>query len=220
MTSNAKRPPLESLACVIRECELYGKAGQNNLKVRKIYGADQIRYLRCNCCGEEFSERKNTALWNSKITEHRSIHICRQLAEGTSIKGTARISDTHPNTVRRLAKKAGAHGQQFHHQHSQQLEVDALEMDERHGYAESKAQQHWDAVSIDPKSKFIVQLEVGPRNADLIERLMRRSAERLKDPHNLVLMTDGEACYRTLFPEIFGVPYFPPVKVQLDVSQR
>jgi len=107
MTSNAKRPPLESLACVIPECELYGKAGQNNLRVRKIYGADQIRYLRCNCCGEEFSERKNTALWNSKIPEQRSIHVCRQLAEGTSIKGTARISDTHPDTVRRLAKKAG-----------------------------------------------------------------------------------------------------------------
>jgi len=29
-------------------------------------------------------------------------------------------------------------------------------------------------------------------------------------------MTDGEASYRTLFPEIFGVPYSPPAKARPD----
>lgn len=216
MTSTTYRPPLESLVCVKPECKLYGKAGQNNLTVRKVYGVDQIRYLRCACCGQEFSERKQTGLWNCKIPEARALQVSKQLAEGTSIKGSARLTQTHPDTVRRLALKFGHHAEQFHHQRAQQLCVDALEMDERHGYAESKAQQHWDAVSIDPASKFIVQVEVGPRNEDLTERLMRHSAERLRNPHDLVLMTDGEACYRTLFPKRFGVPYLPPVRAQAD----
>lgn len=61
-------------------------------------------------------------------------------------------------------------------------------------------------------SKFIVQLEVGARTEDLFERLMRHSADRLATRQDLLLMTDGAPMYRTLFGEIFGVPYLPPVK--------
>ena len=64
------RSPLDSLACVNVRCELYGQAGQQNLTVRKVYGKDGIRYLRCRAQGapggSEFSERKRTALWNTK----------------------------------------------------------------------------------------------------------------------------------------------------------
>ncbi len=41
------RPPLESLACVDHRCELYGHKGQGNLTVRKVYGKDAIRFVRC-----------------------------------------------------------------------------------------------------------------------------------------------------------------------------
>jgi IS1 family transposase/ribosomal protein L37AE/L43A len=214
MTTTANRPPIESLACINPECDHYAQTNQGNLKIRKIYGADQIRYLRCTHCGTEFSERKHTALWNCKIPEERAIQVSRQLAEGTSLKGTARLTQTHADTVRRIALTIGRHSRQLHHHHAQNLDIDSLEMDERHGYAECKDQQYWDAVAIDPSSKFVVQVELGERNRSLIEQLMRHSASRLKDPHNLVLMTDGEESYRTLFPEIFGVPYSPPVKVQ------
>ena len=212
--SNIARPSLDSLACVNSDCERYAQAGQSNLTVRKIYGKDNIRYLRCRCCGEEFSERKNTALWNSKIPEERAIEVGRQLAEGTSLKGTARLTYTHRDTVRRLTRKFGHHAARFHDQSAQQLEIDVLEMDERHGYVENKEQQYWDAVAIDATSKFVLQVEVGARDQSLIERLMSRSAKRLAHPRDLVLMTDGEASYRTLFPAIFGVAYRPPVNTQ------
>lgn len=220
MKTSSQRPAIEKLACVNPECALYSKAGKGNLTIRKIYGVDQIRYLRCHHCGQEFSERKQTALWNCKIPESRAIRVGKQLGEGTSIKGTARLTETHPDTVRRLALKFGTQAQGFHDQMAQELSVKALEMDERHGYAQSKAQQQWDAVTLDPKSKFIVQIEVGPRNEALIEQLMSQSVQRLKHPHDLVLMTDGEASYRTLFPKLFGIPYNPPVKVQSVVSPR
>ncbi len=215
--AEVERPPISKLACVMPDCELYGQSGQENLRVRKVYGQDQIRYLRCSCCGGEFSERKNTALWNTKIPEARAIAVSRQLAEGTSMKGTARLTDTNRDRVRRLTRKIGEHGKSFHEQRAQQLDIDVLQMDERHGYVGSKEQQCWDADAIDAASKFVVQVEVGPRNQDLIERLMRNSHKRLAHPQDLVLMTDGEACYRTLFPVIFGIPYLPPVKVGLDV---
>lgn len=215
---NINRPPLDSLACVNPECERYGQAGKQNLSIRKTYGKDEIRYLHCRCCGSEFSERKNTALWNSKIPEVRAIDIAELISEGMSLKGTARKTRSHASTVRRLALKSGQHAQRFHDAQAQQLQSQTLEMDERHGYVESKEQPIWDAVTIDPQSKFIVQLEVGPRDTSLIEPLMRQSAKRLANPQDLLLMTDGEATYRSLFPEIFGVPYFPPAKARPDAS--
>jgi hypothetical protein len=50
---NLTRPPLESLACVNVDCDLYTQAGKENLVIRKTYGVDQIRYLRCRTCGQE-----------------------------------------------------------------------------------------------------------------------------------------------------------------------
>ena len=55
--------------------------------------------------------------------------------------------------------------------HFQHLDIEVLEMDERHGYVNSKATQCWDAVTIDATSKFVVQVEVGERTEPLFERL-------------------------------------------------
>jgi IS1 family transposase/transposase-like protein len=65
-------------------CELYGQAGQRNLIVRKVYGKDEIRYLRCRVCRAEFSERKHTALWNTKVRQAKAVAVGEHLAEGCS----------------------------------------------------------------------------------------------------------------------------------------
>lgn len=217
--TNPTRAQLDDLACVNAECISYGMAQQSNLTVRKVYGKDQIRYLRCSHCGEEFSERKNTALWNCKIPEARAISVAEHLSEGNSIKSTSRLTRTTPGTVRRIALRSGRHGQRFHQEQAQCLECKALEMDERHGYVEDKSQQLWDAVTIDPASKFIVQLEVGERNESLMLNLMCHSAERLSHPQEVLLMSDGALTYAQKFPEVFGETYFPPDKGQAVASQ-
>lgn len=204
--------PLESLACVEPECELYGQRGQGNLKERKTYGKDEIRYLRCTHCGSEFSERKNTALWNTKVREAKAISVADHLSEGCSLKGTARMVGVDSSVVRRLNKCAGRHGSAHHDEHAKELEVEALQGDERHGYAGSKSNPAWEAELIDPESKFIVSHVQGKRDQELIEELLQDGASRLANPRDLVLMTDGDANYASLFPEIFGEPYQPSRK--------
>lgn len=49
----------------------------------------------------------------------------------------------------------------------------------------------------------------GPRDEALIRRLLSDGASRLSDRHHLVLLTDGEASYASVFPAIFGQPYHP-----------
>ena len=203
------RSPLDSLACVNGRCELYGQAGQSNLTVRKVYGAERIRYLRCRVCRAEFSERKQTALWNTKVPEAKAVAVGEHLAEGCSLKGTARLVKVDASTVRRLNQRLGEYGQLFHHDHAQALRVEAIEADERHGYASHKGEPAWEAELMDPVSKFVISHVQGRRNEALIRTLLEDGAARLAQRQNVVLLTDGEASYATLFPEIFGQPYRP-----------
>lgn len=207
---NTTRPLLESLACVNPDCDLYGQKGGTNLIVRKVYGRDSIRYLRCRCCQQEFSERKNTALWNSKISEAQAVSVAEHLADGCSIKGTARLVKVDSSTVRRLNQKAGKHGQQFHEQEVHDVAVSELQADERHGFAGSKQQPAWEAELMDPQSKFILAHVQGTRDESLIRCLLTDGAARLRNRHEVALFTDGLPAYRTLFPEIFGSAYYPP----------
>ena len=111
---NHTRQPIESLACVESDCDLYGQAGQGNLTVRKVYGKDSIRYLRCTCCGREFSERKGSALWNTKVSEAKAVSVAEHLSEGCSQESTARLVNVDISVVQRLNGVIGKHGRLFH----------------------------------------------------------------------------------------------------------
>ena len=89
--STAQAPEIETLACPYNDCHLYSRKGAGNITVRKVYGKERIRYLRCRACSREFSERKNTALFNSKIEESKAISVAEHLSEGVSMKGTSRL---------------------------------------------------------------------------------------------------------------------------------
>lgn len=85
------RPALENLCCLNAQCKIYGQRGQANLTVRKTYGADRIHYLRCGCCGDEFSERKGTALFNCKIGEAQAVSVIEHLDRACSLNATAAL---------------------------------------------------------------------------------------------------------------------------------
>jgi IS1 family transposase len=89
------------------------------------------------------------------------------------------------------------------------LTATALQADERWGYAGSKRQQLWEAEVIEPASRLIVERAQGERNEALLRRLLEGARRRLCYPQGVVLLSDGEPSYQTLFPEVFGVPYRP-----------
>jgi transposase-like protein len=119
MKTNNTRPPIESLACVEPACELYGRRGQGNLTVRKVYGKEGMRYLRCRCCGREFSARKGTALWNTKVSEAKAVSVAEHLSDGCSQESTARLVDVDSSGVQRLQDVLGKQGRHFHEERVQ-----------------------------------------------------------------------------------------------------
>ncbi|MCB9151527.1 MAG: IS1 family transposase [Caldilineaceae bacterium] len=161
MEKKITRPTVESLACDKPDCELYGEAGQGNLTERKTYGKDRIRYLRCGRCGSEFCERKGTALWNTKVREDKAVSVAEYLSEGCSPESTARLAKVDISVVNRLSRKVGQHGKLFHDERVQDVAVQALEADERHGFSQSKEEPAWEAEMMDPESKLILSHQQG-----------------------------------------------------------
>lgn len=212
MENKKNRPQIQTLACPYEKCQLYAQKGASNLTVRKVYGQDRIRYLRCSACAREFSERKNTALFNTKIAEQKAISVACHLSEGVSTKGTSRLVGVSPEAIRRLRSNVGDHARDFHNEYVQEVQATAVQMDERYGYVRSKGKPFWEATAIEPESRLLIDFVGGRRDQKLIKELMQSTKERLKDPTDLVLMSDGHRSYESLFASIFGQPYRPARK--------
>jgi len=146
-----ERPDLATLACVNTECQLFRHSDQGNRVVRKIYGSDALRLLRCRSCGEEFSERRGTALFNTKVSEATAVEVIEHLAEGCSVRSTARLVQVCKETVARLLRVAGRHAERVHDQQVHCVTPRALEFDEQ-----------WRFVK---KSKNVVRLMSGRKRA-------------------------------------------------------
>ena len=129
-----ERPDLDTLACVNAECPCFRQAGQSNLVIRKVYGRDAIRLLRCRMCGEEFSERRGTALCNTKVPEAKAGEVIEHLTDGCGVRSTARLTKVCKETVARLLRVSGRHAQRLHDQQVKDLTPRALEFDEQWGY--------------------------------------------------------------------------------------
>jgi len=191
------------------KCEVYGEGGRGNLKVRKVYGKERIRYLRCKECGKEFSERKGTALWNSKISTEKFAGVVEHLSEGVSLSGTSRLCKVHHETVKRIAEVSGEQGEKINEVKGVGLRTSAISFDERYGYVGRKGEEYWEGSGIEMKSRYVLSLVMGKRDEAMVEKLLRDSHKRLRNPRDVVVFSDGGHGYDKLFAEVFGVPYLP-----------
>jgi hypothetical protein len=217
------RPDLESLCCVKKECKYFGQRGKGNLRVRKIYGKDQIRYLRCSSCISEFSERKGTALFNSKIEESKAVSIIEHLDSRCGVNATARLVKVAKDTVSRLNYVCGKVFHSLHNLMVKDLHPQALQFDEKWSFTEKKQKNltpsddptqvgdHWDVNCIDPHSKLLLTLVSGPRTSESIKEAVADAAARLAiDAAMPAIFTDGEQAYEEAILQVFGNHYPSP----------
>jgi transposase-like protein len=139
------------------ECQQFRQTAQGNLVIRKVYGRDRIRLLRCRTCCEEFSERRGTALFNSKLPEAKAEDVINHLGEGCSVRGTVRLTKVCKETVARLLKVSGRHAERFHDAHVRDLRPLALEFDEQWSFVKKSKNAAWTVNSVKLATCGIIQ---------------------------------------------------------------
>ena len=178
-----QRPDLPTLACVNADCQHYGRPGQGHLAIRKVYGQDGMRLLRGKGCHEECSERRHTALFNTKVSEAKAEAIMDHLDEGCRVRATSRLMKAAKAPMARLLQTSGRHAQRFHNQAVQDWRPRAIQCDEPWSFVKKKqkngapdalpqAGDFWDHTAIAPDSKFIGSFVVGKRTKEQTQELV------------------------------------------------
>ncbi len=106
---------LTSFCCLNPSCPDHGRRGGSNLRVHGRGGVQkQYRILECRTCGQRFSERKGTPLYQSRLPEDKAVSILEHLDEGCGIRQTERLVKVHRDTVMRYGRLAGDHARKAH----------------------------------------------------------------------------------------------------------
>ena len=106
--------PLDQFVCQNPSCSAVHLARQGNIKLRKRYGAQHRRLLKCTVCSTEFSELKGTAYWNARCSQDTVDNIVHHVSKGNCFATTGELVGCHRTTVARIVRVAGHAAQQFH----------------------------------------------------------------------------------------------------------
>jgi len=116
--------------CPNTECEDYGIKGHENIVCYDTYGKQKTKLLRCKTCKTRFSERRNTVFFGFHLDETHIEKVVRCLAEGNSIRATARIMGIDKDTVYRIFERASTHCQKVLGELLKDLRLEECQLDE------------------------------------------------------------------------------------------
>ena len=183
--------PLAELYCVNLACADRGRAGAGNLRLRKGKGGDRWRIVRCSTCRTEFSERKGTPLWGTRMLPDKAVAIANHLKEGCGIRKTGRLVGASTDGVTSIALRLGLHARALHDERAVDLQVTEAQFDEKWAFV-GKKQKHcdpanpddgakgdqWDHTALDAPSRFVVSLVIGKRDGETLTETVKDFARR------------------------------------------
>jgi len=134
--------PLSAFCCQNERCPEFGARGRGNLRQKGWSGRKKtIRRLRCRVCRDEFSERKGTPFFQTRISIEKAVSIARHLAEGNGIRKTSRLLGIPQNTIMRLNRLLGEHGKALHDEKVRGVEVKEAQADEMWAFVGKKTEE-------------------------------------------------------------------------------
>lgn len=182
---------LKELCCVNAECADKGRRGHGNLSVRTGKGGGRWRVLRCSTCGTEFSERKGTALFRSRVPPEKIVAVAEHLKEGCGIRKTSRLTGVSKNGVTSIAIRLGLHASALHDERVRDLDVEEAQFDEKWAFVDKKQKNcdssnpedddkgdQWDHTAIDVGSRMVVSMVIGKRDGKALEEVVSDFAGR------------------------------------------
>jgi len=202
-----KRVNTEGFACPNPQCPYFGNTDAH---IHALVGdgkhgrAEPIQTFRCQACRSTFSARRDTPLYRLKTPSQQVAMVLTALAEGLDPSAAERVFGSRQATITRWLTRAGKHAELFHERSFRNLHIPHLQLDEIRTRLRRSTQVLWLWLAIDPRTKIVPVLHLGPRTQHAAHLLIH-SLRQLLAPGCLTLFTsDGLNLYFYALTAHFG----------------
>jgi IS1 family transposase len=202
-----KRVNTDGFACPNRTCLYFGVAESH---IHALVGdgthgrAERIQTFRCQACRTTFSARRDTPLYRLKTPSQQVAVVLTALAEGLDPSAAERVFGYRQATIMRWLTRAGKHAELFHEHSFRNLHIPHLQLDEIRTRLRCSTQVFWLWLAIDPCTKLLPVLSLGPRSQHAAHLLIH-SLRQLLAPGCLPIFTsDGLNLYFYALTAHFG----------------
>ena len=141
--------------------------------------AERIQTFRCQACHITFSARRDTPLYRLKPPSRQVAVVLSALAEGLDPSAASRVFGSRQVTITTWLTRAGEHAQRLHEHSFCHLWLAHLQLDELRTRLRSSQQVQWLWLAIDPRTKILPVLELGPRTQHMAHRVIHSLRQML-----------------------------------------
>jgi transposase-like protein len=202
-----KRVNTEGFACPNQQCPY---SGITDAHIHALVGdgkhghAERIQTFRCHACHMTFTARRHTPLYRLKTPSCQVAMVLTALAEGLDASAAERIFSYRQATITAWLSRAGEHAQTLHERLFCNLQLPHLQLDELRTRLRCSTQVLWLWLAIDPLTKLLPVLQLGPRTQNAAHRVIH-SLRQILAPGCLPLFTsDGLNLYFYALTAHFG----------------
>lgn len=216
---------MDNRTCYCRnpKCRLHGVAGQQgSLKYRDQHGG--VERLGCLVCGQRVSTRVGTAYAGIRTDLSTYRKAATALAEGLSIRATARLVEVDKDTVNHWLPILGRHCQEVMNYFFRNLHLKECQLDELWTFIYKKEAQltaleklqqvygdAWVWIAFSPVYKLVPAWVVGKRTLAYARKLVFR-LKSATDGHIPFFTSDELPHYADALLEVYGQWERPPRK--------
>src|SRR2546427_1155299 len=205
--------------CPHTDCDYRGWLGLNNLRANGHPSGGPWRQFHCTSCDGYFPEHHGTIFHGKQAAVELIVRVLACLAEGLGIRATARVFEVDPNTVLHwlveVAEQLKAFSSYFLCDvHVQQVQLDELytvlsavkdgQMSAEEAIRRLSRSPQWVWTAIDPQSKLLLAITVGPRTQAMAQRVVHQVMEVLAPGCIPLFVTDGFKEYMSALLSHFG----------------
>ncbi len=202
-----KRIPTDGFACPNHQCRYFGSTDP---RVHALVGdgkhgrAEPIQTFRCQACRTTFTSRRNTPLYRLKTPSCHVAMVLAALAEGLDPPAAERVFGFRPATITTWLMRAGSHAQLLHERTFCHLHLPHVQLDELRTRLRNAKHVLWLWLAMDPRTKILPVLHVGPRTQNAAHQVIHSLREILAPGCIPLFTSDGLNLYFYALTAHFG----------------
>jgi len=202
-----KRIDTEGFACPNHRCPYFGIT---DAQIHALVGdgkhgrAERIQTFRCQACRTTFSARRNTPLYRLKTPSQQIAVVLSALAEGLDLSAAERVFGYRQETITTWLTRAGEHAQILHEHCFRNIHLPHLQLDELRTRLRNAKHVLWLWLAIDPCTKILPVLLLGPRTQHMAHTVIHSLREVLAPGCIPLFTSDGLNLYFYALTAHFG----------------